>query len=50
MQEKENLQNHQENDYDESQIQILEGLKENDNLVVKGFETLKENAKVKVQK
>ena len=30
--------------------QILEGLKENDNLVVKGFETLKENAKVKVQK
>ncbi len=26
MQEKENLQNHQENDYDESQIQILEGL------------------------
>jgi len=29
---------------------ILEGLKENDNLVVKGFETLKENAKVKVQK
>ena len=26
MQEKENLQNHQENEYDESQIQILEGL------------------------
>lgn len=28
MQEKENLQNHQENDYDESQIQILEGLEQ----------------------
>ena len=26
MQEKENLQNQQENEYDESQIQILEGL------------------------
>ena len=35
---------------DDKNIQILEGLKENDNLVVKGFETLKENAKVKVQK
>ena len=37
-------------EYGADQIQILEGLKENDNLVVKGFETLKENAKVKVQK
>ena len=35
---------------DDKNIQILEGLKENDNLVVRGFETLKENAKVKVQK
>ena len=35
---------------DDKNIQVLEGLKENDNLVVKGFETLKENAKVKVQK
>ena len=35
---------------DEKNIQVLEGLKENDNLVVKGFETLKENVKVKVQK
>lgn len=35
---------------DDRNIQVLEGLKENDNLVVKGFETLKDNAKVKVQK
>lgn len=35
---------------DENNIQILSGLKENDNLVTKGFETLKENSKVKVQK
>lgn len=35
---------------DDKNIQILEGLKENDNLVVKGFETLKENAKVKFRK
>lgn len=35
---------------DEDNIEVLEGLKENDNLVVKGFETLKENSKVKVQK
>lgn len=35
---------------DEKNIQVLEGLKENDNLVIKGFETLKENSKVKVQK
>lgn len=35
---------------DENNIEILEGLKENDNLVVKGFETLKENSKVKIQK
>lgn len=35
---------------DEENIEVLEGLRENDNLVVKGFETLKENSKVKVQK
>jgi RND family efflux transporter MFP subunit len=35
---------------DEDNIEVLEGLNVNDNLVVKGFETLKENSKVKVQK
>ena len=35
---------------DEKNIQVLEGLRENDNLVIKGFETLKERSKVKVQK
>ncbi|MDR2039849.1 MAG: efflux RND transporter periplasmic adaptor subunit [Bacteroidales bacterium] len=35
---------------DENNVQILDGLKENDNLVVRGFETLRENTKVKVQK
>lgn len=35
---------------DENNVQILEGLKENDNLVIKGFETLKSESKVKVQK
>lgn len=35
---------------DDKNIQVLDGLRENDNLVVKGFETLKENARVKVQK
>ncbi len=35
---------------DENNIEVLNGLKVNDNLVVKGFETLKEKAKVKVQK
>ena len=35
---------------DENNIEVLEGLRENDNLVTKGFETLKENSKVKVQK
>ena len=32
---------------DDKNIQILEGLKENDNLVVKGFETLKRECKGK---
>jgi RND family efflux transporter MFP subunit len=35
---------------DENNVQILDGLNENDNLVIRGFETLKENSKVKVQK
>ena len=35
---------------DENNIEVIEGLNVNDNLVVKGFETLKENSKVKVQK
>ena len=35
---------------DGNNVEILDGLKVNDNLVVKGFETLKENSKVKVQK
>jgi RND family efflux transporter MFP subunit len=35
---------------DETNVQVLEGLNENDNLVVRGFETLRENSKVKVQK
>jgi RND family efflux transporter MFP subunit len=35
---------------DEQHVEVVEGLKENDNLVTKGFETLKENSKVKVQK
>ena len=35
---------------DENNIEVLNGLNVNDNLVVKGFETLKENSKVKVQK
>ena len=35
---------------DENNIEVLEGLRENDNLVTKGFETMKENSKVKVQK
>lgn len=35
---------------DEDNIEITEGLKENDNLVIRGYETLRENSKVKVQK
>ncbi|MDR1129471.1 MAG: efflux RND transporter periplasmic adaptor subunit [Prevotellaceae bacterium] len=35
---------------DENNVQILEGLNENDNLVIRGFETLREDSKVKVQK
>jgi RND family efflux transporter MFP subunit len=35
---------------DEDHVQITEGLKENDNLVVRGYETLRENSRVKVLK
>jgi RND family efflux transporter MFP subunit len=35
---------------DEINVQVLEGLNENDNLVIRGFETLREKSKVKVQK
>jgi RND family efflux transporter MFP subunit len=35
---------------DETHAQVLEGLNENENLVVKGFEILRENSKVKVQR
>jgi RND family efflux transporter MFP subunit len=35
---------------DENNVEVLGGLNESDNLIVKGFETLKENSKVKVQK
>jgi len=35
---------------DENNVEVLEGLKENDNLVTRGFETLRENSKVKVQR
>lgn len=35
---------------DESNIEVVSGLNENDNLIVTGFETLKDEAKVKIQK
>lgn len=35
---------------DETFVEVLEGLNENDNLVVRGYETLRDNSKVKVQK
>ena len=35
---------------DENNVEVVDGLNENDNLVIRGFETLKENSKVKVQK
>ncbi len=35
---------------DEQNVEILEGLSVNDNLVIRGFETLRENSKVKVQR
>ena len=33
---------------DEDNVEILEGLLENDNLIIRGFETLRENSRVKV--
>ncbi|MGL5618419.1 MAG: efflux RND transporter periplasmic adaptor subunit, partial [Tannerellaceae bacterium] len=35
---------------DEDNIEVVEGLKVNDNLIVKGFETLRENSNVKVER
>ena len=35
---------------DEENIQIVEGLKENDNLVIRGHETLRDNSRVKILK
>ncbi len=35
---------------DEDNIQVTEGLNENDNLVIRGYETLRENSRVKVLK
>ena len=35
---------------DDSNIEVVRGLNVNDNLVIRGFETLKEDAKVKIQK
>jgi RND family efflux transporter MFP subunit len=33
---------------DEDNVQVLEGLNENDNLIIRGFETLRENSRVRV--
>lgn len=35
---------------DETHVEVVEGLGENDNLVTRGYETLRENSKVKVQR
>lgn len=35
---------------DENNVEVLEGLNENDNLVVRGFETLRDNSRVKVRR
>lgn len=35
---------------DETHVEVIEGLKENDNLVTRGYETLRENSKVKIQR
>jgi len=35
---------------DENNMQVIDGLRESDNLVIKGFETLRENSRVKVLK
>ena len=33
---------------DEDNVQVIEGLNENDNLIIRGFETLRENSRVRV--
>ncbi|NDV56579.1 efflux RND transporter periplasmic adaptor subunit [Bacteroides sp. 519] len=35
---------------DENNVEVLEGLNENDNLVVRGYETLRDNSRVKVRR
>lgn len=35
---------------DETNIEVIEGLKENENLIIRGYETLRENSRVKVLK
>lgn len=35
---------------DEDNVEVTEGLKENDNLIIRGYETLRENSRVKVLK
>ncbi len=35
---------------DEDNIEVVQGLKENDNLIIRGYETLRENSRVKVMK
>ena len=35
---------------DENNVEVIEGLNENDNLVIRGFETLRDNTRVKVRK
>lgn len=35
---------------DENNVEVLEGLNENENLVVRGFETLRDNSRVKVRR
>lgn len=35
---------------DEDNIEVTKGLNENDNLIIRGYETLRENSRVKVLK
>lgn len=35
---------------DENNMEVIEGLNENDNLIIRGYETLRENSRVKVLK
>jgi multidrug efflux pump subunit AcrA (membrane-fusion protein) len=34
---------------DEDNVQVVEGLYENDNLIIRGYETLRENSRIKIQ-